>query len=109
MTAVYTFTATSTPVPDQFFISRNVFTPDSPVKISVGISRVPGHYDLTIYNSAGEHIKTLDDQYLESSFAYTYTWDGKNKYGAPCAAGIYVVYATYPFKRLLGRVILLHK
>lgn len=108
-TAPFTFTPTYTPVPDTFFISKNVFTQDEGVEISVGIDRVPGNYDLSIYNSAGEHIKTMDHQYLEEPFAQTYNWDGKNKYGAQCAAGVYVIYATYPFKRLLGRVILLHR
>ncbi len=108
-TVPFTFTPTYTPVPDNFFISKNVFTQDGGVEINVGIDRVPGYYDLSIYNSAGEHIQTLDHKYLTQPFAQTYTWNGKNKYGAQCAAGIYVIYATYPFKRLLGRVVLLHR
>jgi hypothetical protein len=69
---------------------------------------VPGHYDLTIYNSAGEHIKTMDSMYLDSAFSKTYSWDGTNTFGNKCASGVYVIYLTEPVKRLLGRVVLIH-
>jgi hypothetical protein len=106
-TTIATYTPTATPIPGEFFISKNVFTPDSPVQIRVGISQFPGHYDLTVYNSAGENIKTIDSQYISSAFSRTYNWDGTNKFGNKCASGIYVIYLTEPLKRLLGRVVLI--
>jgi flagellar hook assembly protein FlgD len=108
MTPPGTFTPTPTSAPERFFISKNVFTSDSPVQIQVSISQVPGHYDLTIYNSAGEHIKTMDSMYLDSAFSKTYSWDGTNSFGNKCASGVYVIYLTEPVKRLLGRVVLIH-
>jgi hypothetical protein len=107
-TPVDTYTPTVTPISGEFFISKNVFTPDDQVQIHVAIQQVPGHYDLTIYNSAGEHIKTLDSQDLTSPFQKTYSWNGKNKFGDTCSSGVYVIYLTEPFKRLLGRVIFIH-
>jgi hypothetical protein len=107
-TPINTYTPTATPISGEFFISKNVFTPNDQVQIHVGIQQVPGHYDLTIYNSAGEHIKTLDSQTLTSPFQKTYSWNGKNKFGDTCSSGVYVVYLTEPFKRLLGRVIFIH-
>jgi flagellar hook assembly protein FlgD len=93
---------------NEFFISENVFSPNSPVQIHVSVSQVPGHYDLTIFNSAGEHVKTLDSQQLNAPFQKTYGWDGTNKFGNKCASGIYVIYLTEPFKRLVGRVVFIH-
>jgi flagellar hook assembly protein FlgD len=67
------------------------------VSIFVGTSNYPGPYHLTLYNSAGEHIRTLDDSYLTASIRRSYSWDGKNKYGDPCASGIYIFQLTEPF------------
>jgi hypothetical protein len=71
----------------------------------VDINDAPGHFDLTIYNSAGENITVLGSEHVDGNFSKTYSWDGKNKYGNVCASGIYVVYLTEPLKRLLGRVV----
>ncbi len=102
-----TYTPTNTPLPYEFFISKNVFSSNSPVSISVSINQYPGIYDLTIYNSAGENIKNLDHQQLTAAFSKIYSWDGRNKFGDKCASGIYVVYLTEPFTRKLGRVLLI--
>jgi hypothetical protein len=107
-TITRTPTITATPSSDEFFISKNVFTSDAPLQIHVSINQVPGHYDLTIFNSAGEHVKTLDSQNLGEPFQKTYGWDGTNKFGSKCASGVYVIYLTEPFKRLVGRVIFIH-
>jgi len=106
-TPAATSTATNTPLPYEFFISKNVFTSNSPVSISVSINQYPGIYDLTIYNSAGENIKNLDHQQLTAAFSKIYAWDGRNKFGDKCASGTYVVYLTEPFTRKLGRVLLI--
>jgi flagellar hook assembly protein FlgD len=64
---------------------------------------------LKIYNSAGEHIKTLYDEYLTQPLApTTLTWDGTNKYGQKVASGVYIVYMTRPLGRLLGRLVVIH-
>lgn len=108
-TTAFTATFTATVGPDRFFVSQNVFTNDSPVSISVAIDRYPGSYDLTIYNSAGEMIKKLDHKDLTEPFAQTYTWDGRNRYNALCASGVYVIYMTGPIKRVLARIVFIKR
>ena len=88
---------------------KNVFNPDQgPVSIHVEYNRYPGPYNLWIYNSAGEHIRTLDDKYLTAPGTFGYQWDGKNKYGDTCASGVYIFYLIEPFDRKMKRIILLH-
>jgi flagellar hook assembly protein FlgD len=63
--------------------------------------------ELKIYNSAGEHIKTLFTQQLSAPLPLTVvTWDGKNKYGEQVASGVYIVYLIKPYGRLLARLAL---
>ena len=70
-TPTNTPTVTPTPLPnlDLFYVSQNIFNPDSGGSLSIQVqySKFPGEYDLWIYNSAGEHIKTLDHQNLRGS------------------------------------------
>ncbi len=103
-------TPTSTPLPscDEFYVSGNKFTPsNSPISIYVSYCKYPGNYSLRIYNSAGEHIRTLDEGHLEAPIAVSYQWDGKNKYGDPCASGVYLLYLTEPYNRKIKRILLL--
>ncbi|HUO58781.1 MAG TPA: hypothetical protein VMV05_11455 [bacterium] len=105
-----TFTPTPFPtVVDVFYVNKNIFTPSSgeSVSIYVNYSRAPGNYGLIIYNSVGEHIKTVVEpstitQYVDKS----YFWDGTNKKGDPCASGMYILYLIEPFDRKLKRVLL---
>ncbi len=60
-----------------------------------------------IYNPAGEHIKTLDERYLEAPIDVSYHWDGKNKFGNPCASGVYIFYLAEPFAVNIKRVVLI--
>jgi flagellar hook assembly protein FlgD len=64
---------------------------------------------LKIYNTAGEHIKTLYDHYLNSPLPTTVvTWDGNNKYGQKVASGVYLIYLEKPYGRLLARLVVIH-
>ncbi len=102
--------ATSTPLPscDEFYVSGNAFSPSQePVSIYVSYCKYPGNYSLRIYNSAGEHIKTLDEKHLEAPIEASYLWDGKNKFGASCANGVYILYLVEPYNRQIKRVLLL--
>jgi len=79
---------------------------DKSVSIYVAYSKVPGEYSLRIYNSAGEHILNLDTKYLNSTITQSYLWDGTNKYGDPCASGVYILYLIEPFDRKIKRLLL---
>jgi hypothetical protein len=103
-------TCTPTPTPFSayiFNVYKNIFRPSSgPVTIFVEYYGGYGQYDLRIYNTAGEHIKTLDSRYLSGPVSQYYTWDGTNKYGEACASGVYIIYLTEPFNCMYKRVIL---
>jgi hypothetical protein len=100
---------TATPLaPDIFYVSQNALRPSQgPVSIYVQYPLASGEYNLCIYNSAGEHIKTLDSRSLQAPISQSYAWDGTNKYGAPCASGMYIFYLTEPFDRKMKRILLI--
>ncbi len=112
-TATITCTPTVTPTPipdlDTFYVAQNVYnaTNDNPVSIFVQYTKFPGTYSLWIYNSAGEHIRTLDNQVLSAPISQSYHWDGKNKYGDNCASGVYVLYLVEPFSQKMKRLLLI--
>ena len=109
-TPTNTPTVTPTPIPDVdiFYVDHNAFDPSAgPVSIYVAYSKFPGDYSLRIYNSAGEHVRTLDSQTLSGPWSQSYEWDGKNKYGDKCASGIYVLYLREPFGTKLKRLLIL--
>ncbi len=102
-------TLTFTPVPiDIFYVDKNLFSPstDKAVSILVSYNQYPGEYNLRVYNTAGEHIKNLDSQYLKSPVNKFYTWDGTNKNGDACASGVYIFYLIEPYSRKVKRVLL---
>lgn len=106
-----TITITFTPTPpsvDIFQVSQNLLRPSQgSVSIYVSYNSYPGPYSLKIYNSAGEFIATLDKgPTLNSPINETYTWDGKNRFGAPCASGVYIFYLIEPFDRKVKRILL---
>jgi hypothetical protein len=64
---------------------------------------------LKVYNSVGEHIKTLFDETLTQPLPSTMVnWDGTNKYGQKVASGVYIVYLMKPFGRAAGRLVVIH-
>lgn len=94
---------------DIFYVSANAYNPstDNPVSICVAYSQYPGEYDLWIYNTAGEHIKTLDHEELNAPISQSYTWNGTNKYGDKCASGVYIFYLVEPFSQKTKRIALI--
>ncbi len=114
-TVTFTPTITATPTAtlnnaDVFYVSRNLLVPSQgPVSIEVQYP-YSGIYSLMIYNSAGEHILTLDnDQTISAPFQRAYTWNGKNKYGDNCASGVYILYLTESEGVKLKRILLIKR
>jgi hypothetical protein len=111
ITPTPTVTPTQGPRIDDFYVSKNAFTPSDSVSdsvsIHVGYNQFPGHYELRIYNSAGEHIRTLADREMTGPLTEDYLWDGKNKYGDKCASGVYVLYLIEPYGTKQKRILLL--
>jgi flagellar hook assembly protein FlgD len=82
---------------------------DGQVCFNIATGQSPGPMELKIYNSAGEHIKTLFDKYLNAPLPLTVvTWDGTNKYGQKVASGVYIVYLQKPYGRVLARLAVIH-
>jgi hypothetical protein len=109
-TPTVTSTPTATPIPpiDIFYISLNCFRPSQEsVSIFVENNISPGAYALRIYNSAGEHIKTLDSQNLSGPITQSYSWNGTNKYNAACASGIYILDLIEPLSHKQKRILLI--
>jgi hypothetical protein len=120
-TPTSTYTPTSTPTPcgypgdtctptitpsNQFYVSKNLFSPNQgPVSIAVACPG-GGNFSLIIYNSAGEHIKTLDSRTLIANYSQSYTWDGYNKHNEKCANGVYIIYLVEPFAVKVKRFLL---
>ncbi len=107
-----TFTPTITPTfptdCDTFYVSKNLFNPgqESVSIYVVYCSDIGGDFALNVYNTAGEHIRTLDERRLTGSFSSSYLWDGINKHGDSCASGGYVIQMVNPFKVKNKRVLL---
>ncbi len=115
VTPVHTPISSETPTPtvsgDVFEISRNVFneTLDGTVGIKIASGQYFGPMTLRIYNSAGEHIKTLFDETLTQPLPLTtLSWDGTNTYGQKVASGIYIVYLIKPLGVATGRLVVIH-
>jgi hypothetical protein len=65
----------------------NPFNPQTTIAFSI---RERGHVTISIYNVAGQHLKTVLD---ESRAAGSYTdvrWDGTDAAGSPVASGVYL-------------------
>lgn len=76
------------PIPNAFFVSQNY---PNPFSSSTTISYVlpkSSHVTLTIYNVAGQVVKTLVDGILEPGY-YTAEWDTRDTYGNQVPSGIY--------------------
>jgi len=110
-TPISTWTPTATPAADVFQVCKNVFNinVDGTVCIVIGTNEFPGLVALRIYNSAGEHIKTLFSETLTQPLSPTVVnWDGTNKFGQKVASGVYVIYLQKPSGRALGRLVVIH-
>jgi hypothetical protein len=101
-------TDTSTPLPEDFYVSKNMFEPDEgeAVSIHVRLNTYPGEYYLWVYNSAGEQIVQLDHQELNGPFDNWYPWNGLNKYQQKCASGVYLIYLVEPLSQTMKKVLL---
>jgi len=80
--------------PGAFKLSQNAPNPFNPSTwIPFELAR-SGHVRLTIYNLAGQKIRTLLDKELAAGIGYTTFWDGKDDAGRDAASGVYVTEMT---------------
>ena len=107
LTSTFTQTPTATPGSETFFVSKNLLQGGSTVTIHTVTWDYPGAFALKIYNSAGEYIKSLDDGNMVGPLDRSYTWDGTNRSGEPCASGMYIIYWTHPYGAQMARILLI--
>ena len=109
-TPTMTFTPTLSPTPfcqSSLTLSLNLFTPQSNQLLTItALLCFPGDSSVMIFNSAGEHIRTLANYSNQPAGSFQVTWDGKNKYGTLVASGTYVVRFVEPFGVHQARVLL---
>ncbi len=75
-------------VPQEFSLSRNYPNPFNPeTEISYGLPR-DCDVKLTIYNIAGQKVRTLIDQHQTAGYKVIH-WNGKDEQGKPVASGVY--------------------
>jgi hypothetical protein len=110
-TPSFTCTLTPTTVLSEVKPCKNVFniTQDGSICVSIATSQYPGRISVKIYNTAGEHIITIYDQYITHPIApLTLNWNGMNKYGQKVASGIYLLYLAEPYGQRISRIAVIH-
>jgi flagellar hook assembly protein FlgD len=63
----------------------NPFNPQTTIAFSL---RERGHVILTVYNVAGERVRTLAEESFDAG-PQRVVWDGRNDAGAPVSSGVY--------------------
>jgi hypothetical protein len=109
-TPTATPTLTWTPVlPDGFNLSRNRYNPgrDFPALFARIHLQETGVYSVKVYNSAGELVKVLRDQRLQTSTTEDVVWDGKNDHGEPVASGLYIFRYTHRDQGQYAKVLII--
>jgi hypothetical protein len=103
-------TATAGPAcQGSFFVSRNIYFPktDQPALFIRTNFCITGVYSVKIYNTAGEHIRTLRDVSNQTAGADQVDWDGKNKNGVNVASGVYIIIFTEPAGVHIAKVVVM--
>lgn len=92
----------------QAFLSENIFRPAQGRPLSIGFkAQADGRVTVKIFNLAGERVRLLQELDVRQGVLYTPHWDGRNDFGEPCAAGVYVVSVQGGGLRSLNKVVLL--
>jgi flagellar hook assembly protein FlgD len=66
----------------------------------------PGNVTLSIYNLAGQKVRTLVDGYQPAG-SHSATWDGRDGHGNKAAEGVFIYNLTSADGRASGRMSLL--
>ena len=104
-------TATSVAVASQNLPTTSGLDPNfpNPFNASTQIAyhlATPGPVRLTIYNTLGQPVRTLVDQFQAAGF-YQVRWNARDQRGTALAAGVYLVRLHYPGGAQTRRLLLL--
>jgi len=90
--------------PGAFKLSQNVPNPfNASTWISFELART-GHVALTVYNMAGQKVRTLVDKELPAGIGYTTFWNGKDDAGRDAASGVYLAKMSLDGDPLSGTI-----
>jgi len=86
------------PLPSEFRVNLNAFRPATDPMVAVYIlCRTPGKLRVNIYNSAGELVKHLVPETVNSGeWVHEATWDGLNDDRQKVASGVYLIHYEDP-------------
>ena len=77
-------------LPNKFELRQNYPNPFNPAtKITYTLAR-NAEVKLTVYNLAGQLVRTLVNRERQSAGVYTIVWEGKDEGGSPLASGVYL-------------------
>ena len=98
--------ATPSPIPTTSGLSPNFPNPfNASTQIAYDIA-TPGPVRLTIYNTLGQPVRTLVNQFQPAG-SYQVRWDARDQRGTALAAGVYLVRLRYPGGEQTRRLLLL--
>lgn len=75
--------------PDRFVLAQNYPNPFNPTTTINFVVPEAGYITLTVYNQAGQHIKTLFGRYMQPGH-HRVSWDATDEDGHPVASGVYL-------------------
>ncbi len=81
----------------------NPFNPTTTIGYSIPVS---GHVELNIYNTRGQRVKTLVNDYRDAG-EHEITWNGDNDMGETVSSGVYLYRLECAGKASSGRMLLL--
>ena len=82
----------------------NPFNPTTTIHVQLPAS---GPTSLTIYNMAGQVVRTLwDDHELEAGY-HTIDWDSRDQQGHPVTSGVYLYQLRTSKQVLMNKVVLI--
>ena len=109
-TPTLTPTASLSPTPPaSFYVSRNVYWPERdvpPVYIQVHLA-LPGPYTLKVYNSAGELVRTLRNEWVAAVRDDKVEWNARNEADEPVSSGVYVIYFISRYETRTAKLLIL--
>ena len=75
--------------PEKYSLSNNYPNPFNPITHITYTVPKPSNVTIQIFNSVGQHIKTLVNEKNQARNTYKVNWDGLNDLGNQMASGIY--------------------
>ncbi|MDZ7722753.1 MAG: FlgD immunoglobulin-like domain containing protein [candidate division KSB1 bacterium] len=76
--------------PETYFTVRNVPNPFNPeTKIDIQLP-APGHVEIDVYNSRGQHVRPLYSGRMDRGI-HRIKWDGRDRRGLDMSSGVYLL------------------